>query len=192
MWLLLPLLVGIRMSSADHIWLDVLRWKARSSALFQDYLEFQRHALMNRDSRAINKLKRPTLRVGAGACGGVDKPHDSNVSHVQPGRGGCILHLCVCPPFLTSASRTAVFLQERRRHVRHSQISRPRSRGPSLLLSSDCFCMSQSLQDIRTLFTAMSSPLNCKRLSASFPDTEQNIINYLMSTTNAGGLLLSA
>lgn len=147
---------------------------------------------MNRDSRAINKLKRPIQRVDAAACGSVDKHHNPTVSHVQPGGGGCILHSCVRLPFLTSASRMAVFLQERRRHVRHSQISRPRSRGSSLLLSSDCFCMSQSLQDIRTLFTAMSSSLNCKRLSASFPDTEQNIINYLMSTTNAGGLLLSA
>lgn len=158
----------------------------------KDYHEFQRRALMNRDSRAINKLKRPIQRVGAGACGGVDKHHNPSVSHAQPGGGGCILHSCVCSPFLTSATRTTVFLQDRRRHMRHSQISQPRSRGPSLLLSSDCFCMSQSLQDIRSLFAAMSSSLNCKRLSASFPDTEQNIINNLMSTTNAGGLLLSA
>lgn len=43
-----------------------------------------------------------------------------------------------------------------------------RWRGPSPLLSSDCFCMSQSLQDIRTPFTAVAAPSICKRLFACF------------------------
>lgn len=41
-------------------------------------------------------------------------------------------------------------------------------RGPSLLLSSDCFCMSQSLQDISTPFTAVAAPSICKPPSACF------------------------
>lgn len=48
--------------------------------------------------------------------------------------------------------------------------------GPSLLLSSDCFCMSQSLQDIRPLFTAMLNSLNWFALLL-FLHTEQNVIN---------------
>lgn len=44
----------------------------------------------------------------------------------------------------------------------------PHWRGPSLLLLPDCFCMSQSLQDIRTPFTAVAAPSVCKRPFACF------------------------
>lgn len=44
----------------------------------------------------------------------------------------------------------------------------PHWRSPSQLLSSDCFCMSQSLQDIRPPFTTVAAPSICKRLFACF------------------------
>lgn len=81
---------------------------------------------MNQDTRAINKLNCPNAEWFTSARDGVDKHHDPNVWCTQPdGTGRHVAPACVCSVFLASTSRTTVFLQKRRRHVRHSQINRP-------------------------------------------------------------------
>lgn len=81
---------------------------------------------MNQDTRAINKLNCPNAEWFTSARDGVDKHHDPNVLCTQPdGTGRHVAPACVCSVFLASTSRTTVFLQKRRRHVRHSQINRP-------------------------------------------------------------------
>lgn len=64
------------------------------------------------------------------------------------------MFMCVCSKLLTTTSHITTFIEELwGRAALSNQLSSPS--GPSLLLSPDCFCMSQSLQDIRPIFTVM-------------------------------------
>lgn len=72
--------------------------------------------------------------------------------------------MCVCSQLLTTTSHITIFIEELwGRAALSNQLSSPS--GPSLLLSPDCFCMSQSLQDIRPIFTVL---LHFLKLHLSF------------------------
>lgn len=186
------------MSSTGHLWLDVLYWKPWISELFHDYDDFQWHALMKRDGQLVSnqQIKMSLSKWSCSVLGKLSLNTNYNL---------IVLYAICAVCYLRGRSRCCVYVCMFTNHLTHNQTCRgvqgtcaallnqqSTLSGPSLLLSSDCFRMSQSLQDIRPLFTVTLSSLNSSHVFAIFLLTEQHVINYLLSRIHAGGLLLSA